>query len=420
MICNFFTGIFHYFKRNTIVCIVAVYAIAMVIPPIPFSVPAYYLMLAALFVYMLSRNGIRINALAMAFIVAAAVSILLNNPPAVFHSWQRLGLLVMVMGSVFPLFSSFHGNRFQSKLLMITLWLFVAVGVVSFGCYLLGINYMRMWRLDDASINSAGTFGGITQHSMILGPLSAFGSIYLFCKLLYSAYRKPLSYVLWASFALCVISTLLSASRASLLCVVLGILISLLSRYKNSIGTVVRRVALIVAALIVCYPIYSKFTMGVMSKQEANERSGSMFYSRDEKWTNRTKEFEQSPFVGIGFAAISLNTSEGQADATRISGVVEPGSSWLAALSMTGLLGAIPLFSLIIGTLFKLWKRVRLYASFQHTVLLALLSANVFHQFAEGYAFAGGSYLCFFFWLLLGVSVIYSTGTNNEIRKLDL
>ena len=154
--------------------------------------------------------------------------------------------------------------------------------------------------------------------------------------------------------------------------------------------------------LSLSYPLYSDFAQGVITKQQANEASGGTFSSRDVKWKNRIAEFEKSPLCGIGFASISLDTEEG--GMTNRTGVVEPGSSWLAVLSMTGILGAIPIALLLIGTLFRLLKKIRIQANYNLVILFVLLFVCIVHQFFEGYALAGGSYLCFFFWLLLGAA----------------
>lgn len=420
MIKNYFTQSVKFIQHNITICLIAFYTVSMVIPLIPFSVSIYYLMLCVIFMYMATRNNIKLNLAIILFFFAAALSIILSHPPAIFRSWERLGLLILVTGAVFPLFQSEIGYVFHIKLLKVTLWLFIIVGVVSFGCYLLGINYMRTWVSGMSYSNVPGSFGGITQHSMILGPLSAFGSIYLSCKLIFGLYERPVNYILWIIVIICLISTLVSASRGALMCSISGILLCLFLRYQGRLGVFIRKIILILVSLIICYPLLSDYASGMIAKQQANENSGSTFSSRNEKWANRMNEFEQNPLFGVGFASIYLDTAEGSAATTRNEGVVEPGSTWLAILSMTGILGAIPIYILVFGTLIKLINRVRQHPVFEYSVLLALLTANIIHQFAEGYALAGGSYLCFFFWLLLGGCVIITSYDNDNILNINL
>lgn len=408
----------YYIKENWLVCIISLYALAMVIPPIPFSVPVYYAMLIMLFAYMITREGVKFNFLTIAFLCAAAFSIVVGNPPQVFKSWERLILLIIVIGAVFPLFESFQGDIVHAKMLKVTLWLFVMVGCISFGCYILGINYMMLGYYGEGSHLIAGAFGGITQHSMILGPLSAFGTIFLVSQLLYGRFEKPTYYIIGIAIILCSISTFVSASRGAVVCWILGIIVVFFMKYKDSIGKLFRKTLVIIIALTACYPLYSNFTAGVLSKQLANEERGGTFSSRDEKWTNRMNEFEKSPIFGIGFASIDLNTNEGAASSTRSKGVIEPGSTWLAVLSMTGIAGAIPMLSLVFGTLYGIYKLCKIDNTYYNVLLFALLLANVIHQFAEGYALAGGSYLCYFFWLLLGVTYA-QVHSNGELLIIE-
>lgn len=418
MIKDVLSEIYAYVKSNLVICLVAFYAIAMVIPLLPFSVPLYYLMLMGLMAYNVKQHGIVINKWIVIFYIAASCSIMIGHPPAVFKSWDRLGLFVVVTGAVFSLFSSPKGNVFHFKLLSTTLWLFVVVGVISFFCYLAGINYARQFGVNFAYLNIVGIFGGITNNSMILGPLSCFASIFICVKLIFHDYEKKYKVFLGIILGLCILSIVVSASRAALISCIIGIIGAFYVKYKGELSKFIGKICAICFALLVCYPLYSGYANGILEKQRLNESSGGTFASRDEKWHNRLAEFEKSPFFGIGFASISLDTAEGAAESTRTEGVIEPGSTWLAVLSMTGIAGAIPIYVLVFGTLFRLFALAKRFESYNFTVLFALLTAIVTHQFAEGYAFAGGSYLCFFFWLLLGVCVIFAN-EKSEIADLE-
>ena len=129
-----------------------------------------------------------------------------------------------------------------------------------------------------------------------------------------------------------------------------------------------------------------------------------MFASREERWSHRINEFTNSPFVGIGFAAISPEYT----DEYNIElGIVEPGSSWLTVLSMIGIMGALPIILIIINTWNGL-KAIYNNNTEDYSILLSgLLSLFYVHLIAEGYIFAGGSFLCFLFWLTLGISYSY-------------
>lgn len=408
---------FRYVKRNLFASAIAFYALAMVIPPIPFVTTFYYAMMAVLWFYMATRPGMSPNIYMLLFYGAAVLSIIVGNPPVVFKSWGRLGLFAMVTGAAFCLFQSPKGNLTHFKILKVTLWLFVLVGVISFFCYFLGINYMRSYASEEASFNTAGAFGGITQQSMVLGPISAAGAVFLCSRIIFGKYRGRQKFISLMAMLFCFLSVLLSASRSATLTCIAGFLIVLYLRYRRNLGKFYQYVFLAVIGIACAAPLMGGFTRGLEQKQQINEEKGGTFASREDKWTNRINEFESSPIFGIGFASIDLNTAEGHAESTRKTGVIEPGASWLAILSMTGIVGAIPIGLLIISTLRGLNNKNRRQPSFTASTLYALLIVSILHQFAEGFAISAGSYLCFEFWLLLGVCTSYGQ-LNNRLPEL--
>ncbi|MDP2455208.1 MULTISPECIES: hypothetical protein [unclassified Kaistella] len=83
------------------------------------------------------------------------------------------------------------------------------------------------------------------------------------------------------------------------------------------------------------------------------------------------------------------------------SGKVEPGSSWLALLSMTGIAGFILIVFIFLSALIYLFKNKNDYII--SGILGSLLLFFMIHMSAEGYILAAGSLLFFYIWLLLGV-----------------
>jgi len=117
-------------------------------------------------------------------------------------------------------------------------------------------------------------------------------------------------------------------------------------------------------------------------------------------------EFASSPIIGIGFQTVSLTGS----DSPNRRGNIEPGSSWLAVLSMTGIVGLC--FVLII--FYRAWH-VSKYVNNNNTILFqGLLLFMSIHMLVEGYIYAGGSFLCMLLWLIIGVSV-----DNRYIKHIE-
>jgi O-antigen ligase len=140
------------------------------------------------------------------------------------------------------------------------------------------------------------------------------------------------------------------------------------------------------------YPLWDDFMAGIESKSSTQSELGA-YGSRTEKWTARLIEFGSSPIVGIGYASV-----DSRLDDVGVGGVIEPGSSWLAILSMTGIIG----FILVISILIKPLRYLKSHPTPYNALLLGLMAYVCTHMISEGYIFAGGSALCFIAWLIFG------------------
>ena len=80
---------------------------------------------------------------------------------------------------------------------------------------------------------------------------------------------------------------------------------------------------------------------------------------------------------------------------------VEPGSSYLAVLAMTGLLGAVS-FCLALGFLMSKFFVSRRRVGLDKDILYLVGIYLAVHGVAEGWILGFGSPLCFLFWLWLG------------------
>lgn len=132
-----------------------------------------------------------------------------------------------------------------------------------------------------------------------------------------------------------------------------------------------------------------KFTNALAKKGTEN--------SRAELWQSRIDEFKSSPLVGIGIAMGSGNGA-GKDDSGRIR--VEPGSSYLAILSMTGGLGFITFFAAIGMLLFQFVGAS--LPPLKKDILSVVGIYLAVHGVAEGWILGFGHPFCFLFWLWLG------------------
>lgn len=384
--------------------VVALAAAAKVIGFMPVLNPVYIAVMGILFVYGLMRGG-RLNLWMATFYAACALSIIISNPPAVFRSWERLGLFVLVTGALFPLFSSRKADEVRFKILLLTLWICTLTGVASFFCYLAGINYATQITLEDM-YEMVGLFGGLTRHSMMLGPMAAIGCIWLvYCTFGLKKRSRMIKIVTWSALVCCFLALLLSASRAAVLAAVAGIVVMLFLKTGRRYGYTVKILAGVVVLAAITFPLWSNYSGMLVEKQTRNEAEGSMMSSRTKKWDSRIAEFEEHPLFGYGFDAVDWSKED--EIYVNDQGIVEPGTTWLAVFSMTGLVGAIPFYILVLGIAWRLWKYEKKTTTPFAALLLGLLVMSVVHQYAEGYALSAGSYFAFYFWLLLGVCAVY-------------
>lgn len=229
----------------------------------------------------------------------------------------------------------------------------------------------------------AGTFSGLFVHSMLMGPLAALTSLLFFHVYLYN---KKLIYIIL--FLIGALATFLSASRGAVMSLVLPIVYSLLFSNKAR-GKVAW---LLIVSAILAIPVADRVTTGLIEKQQGNLSAGSTFSSRQSKWDNRWDEFNSSPLLGVGFGAVDPKYTNDY----NANGGIEPGSSHLSVLSMTGLLGFIP-YLLIILSAYNVVRRNKrdVVAGFRLSMLLSCM----LYAIVEGHALFAGGFLFLMFWI---------------------
>ena len=393
-------------SRGLCPLIMAVILSSMFLGPLSFLSWMYQpALIICLFAYCTKLNKVNVGWAEVGLIMACCVSIVFGNPPPFFKSWMRLGLFCIVLFITTPLISSPAIEQFRVRLFNWVSLICVFVGVGSFFAYFLGINYMRSY-YGPTLVTLGGSFGGLTIQSMILGPLSALGMLRcVYIVIERYALGIKSSYYLYAALFACFASVLMASSRGAAGAALVAVCVLGYEKLRHKMGKLIK-IALCLGCLAVpLAPAVEYFSAGLVAKQEANMESGGTFNSREELWNARLDEFKESPLYGVGFSAQRIITSE----ATMRTGVIEPGTSYGAVFAMTGLLGGSIFIYILFQSIFSKRK-----ASFSLPQVYLVFFAV--HMFVEGYVFAGGSPLCFIFWLSIGAACAMKH--NQQLNQL--
>ena len=369
------------------------------------GVGSLYLPMCGVCLIYVLLGGLRFgNKLYLLLYLAFGISAMFATEP-LFNSKVRFLLFVAVTLVCSPCLVTERAVKFRALVLRNILSLLIFLSIGSFFCYFLGINFMSRGSDEMFAVNEAGTFGGLFSHSMLLGPFAAFVTlVFMNC---YLAHKKKIFIIL---FFISTAAVVMSASRAAIMALVVPVLYSII--FAKGVGRLRKGIiVLLVASAMLSVPIADRISTGLVEKQQNSYDAGSVFSSREGKWENRIAEFKESPIVGVGFCAVSLD-STGDYSAT---GGVEPGSAYLAVLSMTGLLGIIP----YLLVLFSAYKCVRREETEVARLRMCLLLAGLVHTFAEGYTLHAGSQMFLVFWLILSQCEDYPL-VKEELENNDI
>lgn len=395
-------------SQNKVAFMLALVAVATIVGPTAriFNTYVYYAAMTAFFVFNIGGKGFNFNATYVLLILGAVASLAVNDVPAVFNAWQRLAFFILMSLPISPMISNdkFCANRM--KALNFMLWLSAGIGIACLFCYFFDVNYMINFFTGENSVNDAGWFGGITVHSMLMGPVSALGATFMTwystCKHFSSKRNK---YIVYGAIFACMASAMLSASRGSTAAAIIGSAVVYILRNGKSGSRMTSSLIGLLFVGMVAQPLMTPFTDMVKQKQSENIEAGSTFYSRETKWENRLDEFMSNPLIGIGFCTVGVET-----DDYAQNGIVETGTSWLAVLSMLGLLGAISIWILVFKPMVRIYKRMNR----TDVLFFGLFSVFLLHMATEGYIFAGGNFMFFYFWLFVGSIHAYLKNPNYE------
>ena len=367
----------------------------------------YYAILIIALILTFFQATIKRLSASMSFIyICCMLSILLNDIPAAYLPWFRFALFVIVTVIASPFIQSAFYDKFRINLFKYIHNLLILIIVFSIPAIVLNER------------SPSGMFTGFTNHSMLLAPISAVSLITLIYYLYLNKFNRILIIIL---IAFSFIALLLSASRISLVGFVLAMVFFFYRKNRHNMREFAKTGISILAIFILTYPLWNGYMEGIEKKNEAaiNAETGkaNLASSREIMWAQRIKEFKSSPFVGIGFcyAPYAIGTDELSGKVQYVetdTGNIEPGSSWLGVLSMTGLLGFLGIISIWISSFrmcFQMEKKDNLYAIY----LSSMMVFWCVHMIAEGEIFSAGGFLCFMVWL--GVGTVQ--GAYNVLYK---
>lgn len=370
--------------------------------------PIYYIGVTLLFIlisYVPSVGIIHFKSKSILLLLTICViSLIINQPPTYFRVWNRLALYIIILIAYSPLFYSSSINKNRAIFYVSIIKVMIIFSVLSFIGYFFGINYFSV-NGETLAYDVAGHFSGFTSHSMALAPISSISAIYCLSKFL-STDSKGFYKNIWIVLTLaCVGATLLSASRGALGGLILGVVV-VIYRFKHGrMGAFIKYILIVSAFLATTFSVWGSLSDYVIQKNESNIEKGGIIYSRKDKMAARIYEIKNNPLTGVGFCTVDERVDY----VNKEKGTIEPNSSWLCVFSMTGIFGFLVFLYIFVDSFIIALKRVKDNNS--AILLSGIIAFLSIHLMIEGYVFAGGSYLCGFFWLTLGV--IFATYNNN-------
>lgn len=356
----------------------------------------YFGVTALSFGYVLG-GGIQFNGRFIALYIVLALNVLILPIDPLFNAKMRLLLFVIVTMVVSSAITTKRAVVFRNLLFRDLVIVCSFLVPISCLCKFVGLNFVRMnvqGMTMAQQVNQTGLFGGLFQQSMMLGPIAAIIAVVFFFA--YQSCGKKNIYIIL--FIMSALACFFSASRGAVLSMIAPIIFAVLSGQGDTATKQSTRTIIVVTILSIL-PFADNVLNGVMEKQQRNIEMGSTFGSRNDKFTYRWNEFNSSPLMGVGFASINPNGGDDYGE----DGTIEPGSSHMAVLSMTGIVGVSCYLVLIIFAYSCVKGEDDTNARFRKGLLIAML----LHGCWEGYVFSGGGFLCLLYWIVVGQAMDY-------------
>lgn len=290
-----------------------------VIPFLP-SLPnaVYYSGFISIFVWLMLRGSLAISYKYFLFLLAALISIWVNDIPVFFNVWFRFVAFLSLILAVGPLVVSPFLTEWRRLAFTYTLVLIRWIVLASFLGWLFRLDF----------VHGYSGFKGVTNQSMLLGPLSGIS-------LIYSLYRYYLQsgpgsrYKEIAMVLLSAVVLLLAGSRSALASSMLGAAFFYTRIYRHHLTRLWRIFFTVLCLAVLTSAIWWPYTERLRDKMTSSKKTGSLTSSRDNLWDDRMREFKAFPVFGVGFATVNMEYITTKNKVNEESGTVEPGSGWL-------------------------------------------------------------------------------------------
>lgn len=348
-------------------------------------------------------RAVRFCCLIVAYLIVALASIIINQVTNT-STWGRFVSFSCIMITYGPICTNSLIDKKRESVLFTLLYSFAAITIISVILMIFGV--VPRINLNETS----GGFSGILSSSMTLAPIvasSAFLGIYILGNSNKHKYFKILFILL------CIWVLFISGSRSALGAFFIAFAIFFRVLYWKRIGKMLLIVALSFICIIGVTKCVSNIDLSNISifevirkKQQIEETLQQN--SREIKWNQRIDEFEYSPLWGAGLFSISESYSRGNLSSLRS---IEYGTSWLALLSTTGIIGFMLVFIFYVRTIISMWKK-RVWDN-KYLLIFMLTTFYGLHLIFEGYMFSARNILTVFFWCLM--SCAYSLNNNKVI-----
>jgi len=368
---------------------------------VPSPVPTNQLFMMLGMVLVLAKcNGdeLKVNKACAFFLGAIVLSILTNQIPVFFKPWQRFMQFLFLAIAASPLFESIEINRMRRHMTIGILWSCSVVAVGSFAAYITGTGAYLSGIIQG--------YMGITPHPNFLGMYVMVAMVW-FASLFFRS-TEQWERIVWSGcWVSCLIVILLTASRSSTACGLLGTLVVVYLRFRKSTGKLFTAFSVLVLIFIMSLPYLLPYMETMMQKgvgASSEETDALVAATRGSIWELRFQELAESPIVGVGAFSCDINLPDAEVFYSESSGSIEQGSSYLGLLAQTGWFGFICYLMISVPIFWTAFKKATQENTPYAQLMVALMVPIFIHMVVEGYAITAGAIQCVILWLVLGAA----------------